>query len=300
MDIEDRLKLMRKKHRAPSNLGIFPYDGNVLGGGLIGVGMAVTGACPGTSLVQMGAGMANGFLVVLGGLLGAAAFVRLQPRLKAVQAPLLNSEPSIGDDPPSTSKSLDIATALGVDPITLLLVWVPMCLAVMLTAYATDSTTRAIPISGLVRPAYGGLLIGTAQLGTTLLTGHAVGASAAYEDVASWLDKRVRGRSEDGGETTLLTPSVIFSGGVVAAAALLSLQIPKIGLMSTTNSLSLLSPRNSGTTILGGACMVFGARLAGGCTSGHGISGLAKFSLASLATTVSMFTAGILTAGVGL
>jgi uncharacterized membrane protein YedE/YeeE len=174
-----------------------------------------------------------------------------------------------------------------------------MCLAVMFTAYATDSTTHAIPVSGLVRPAYGGLLIGTAQLGTTLLTGHAVGASAAYEDLAAWLDKRVRGRSEDRGETTLLTPSLIFSGGVVAAAALLSLQIPKIGLMST-NSLSLLSPRNSGATILGGACMVFGARLAGGCTSGHGISGLAKFSLASLATTVSMFTAGILTARVGL
>ena len=80
MDVEDPLKLMRKKHRAPSNLGLFEYDGNILGGSLIGAGMAITGACPGTSLVQMGAGMANGFLVVIGGLL-VAAFVRLQPHL---------------------------------------------------------------------------------------------------------------------------------------------------------------------------------------------------------------------------
>ena len=299
MDVEDRLKLMRKKHRAPSNLGIFEYDGNILGGSLIGVGMAITGACPGTSLVQMGAGMANGFLVVIGGVLGAAAFVRLQPRLKAVRASLLDLEPSTGNDAPPASKSLDIATALGVHPITLLLLWVPMCLAVMLMAYAKDSTTHAIPVSGLVRPAYGGLLIGAAQLGTTLLTGHAVGASAAYEDVASWLDKRFQRRSEDRGETALLTPSLVFSGGIVAAAALLSLKVPKIGLVSA-GSFSLLNPRDSGATILGGAFMVFGARLAGGCTSGHGISGLAKFSLASLATTASMFTAGILTAGVGL
>lgn len=43
MDIEDRLKIMRKQHRPPTNLGFFPYDGNVLGGSLIGIGMAVTG-----------------------------------------------------------------------------------------------------------------------------------------------------------------------------------------------------------------------------------------------------------------
>lgn len=44
MDIEDRLKLMRKKHRAPSNLGLFRYDGNCVGGSMIGIGMAMTGA----------------------------------------------------------------------------------------------------------------------------------------------------------------------------------------------------------------------------------------------------------------
>lgn len=296
MDVEDRLKLVRKKHRAPSNLGIFPYDGNALGGALIGVGMATTGACPGTSLVQMGAGMVNGVLVVVGGVLGATAFIKLQPTLKAVRALLLEAEPTIEDNSiAEPNKPVDIATALGIHPITLLLIWVPMCLAVMLTAYAKDSTTRTIPVSGLVPPAYGGLLIGAAQLGTTLLTGHAVGASSAYQDIATWLDKRLLQNSEDRSDTRLLTPSLIFSGGVVAAAATLSLLVPKIG-SANLNRLQLISPRNSGMTILGGACMVFGARLAGGCTSGHGISGLAKFSMASLVTTASMFTAGIVTA----
>lgn len=132
--------------------------------------MAVTGSCPGTSLVQMGAGIANGFLVTAGGILGAAAFIKLQPRLKAARAPHLELQPPIEAGAGTESKPLDIATALGVHPITMLLIWVPMCLAIMLTAYAKDSTTHSTPFSGLVPPAYGGLLIGIAQLGTTLLT----------------------------------------------------------------------------------------------------------------------------------
>lgn len=38
------------------------------------------------------------------------------------------------------------------------------------------------------------------------------------------------------------------------------------------------------------------ANLLPGCTSGHGISGLSKFSLASLATTAAMFGGGMLSA----
>lgn len=46
----------------------------------------------------------------------------------------------------------------------------------------------------------------------------------------------------------------------------------------------------------GGALMAFGARLAGGCTSGHGISGTLQLSLASWLTVAGMFVGGIATA----
>jgi len=48
--------------------------------------------------------------------------------------------------------------------------------------------------------------------------------------------------------------------------------------------------------VLGGVAMVFGARLAGGCTSGHGISGMATFAVASFITVAAMFGGGIATA----
>lgn len=47
---------------------------------------------------------------------------------------------------------------------------------------------------------------------------------------------------------------------------------------------------------LGGLLMAFGARLAGGCTSGHGISGTMQLSVGSWLTVICMFIAGVATA----
>ena len=46
----------------------------------------------------------------------------------------------------------------------------------------------------------------------------------------------------------------------------------------------------------GGAVMLFGARMAGGCTSGHGISGSLQLALSSWVFFFSMFASGVLTA----
>jgi uncharacterized membrane protein YedE/YeeE len=46
---------------------------------------------------------------------------------------------------------------------------------------------------------------------------------------------------------------------------------------------------------VGGLFIGFGTRLAGGCTSGHGIFGLANLERPSLITTIAFMTAGIVT-----
>jgi uncharacterized membrane protein YedE/YeeE len=46
---------------------------------------------------------------------------------------------------------------------------------------------------------------------------------------------------------------------------------------------------------VGGLCVGFGTRLAGGCTSGHGIFGLANFEWPSLVAVLSFMAAGIAT-----
>lgn len=47
---------------------------------------------------------------------------------------------------------------------------------------------------------------------------------------------------------------------------------------------------------IGGFIMLFGARLAGGCTSGHMISGISQLALSSFIFAVTIFVTGILTA----
>ena len=49
---------------------------------------------------------------------------------------------------------------------------------------------------------------------------------------------------------------------------------------------------------LGGAVLLFGARLAGGCTSGHGISGGLQLAVSSWTFVAAMLASGILTARV--
>ena len=47
---------------------------------------------------------------------------------------------------------------------------------------------------------------------------------------------------------------------------------------------------------VGGVLVMFGARLAGGCTSGHGISGSLQLALSSWTFFLVMFASGLVTA----
>jgi len=54
-----------------------------LGGGLLlGIAIALAGACPGTVLAQIGAGYKDAWVILLGGLCGAMTFVYLEPTLR--------------------------------------------------------------------------------------------------------------------------------------------------------------------------------------------------------------------------
>jgi uncharacterized membrane protein YedE/YeeE len=47
--------------------------------------------------------------------------------------------------------------------------------------------------------------------------------------------------------------------------------------------------------VLAGILVGVGTRISGGCTSGHGISGIGRFSLRSIIATISFMIVGILT-----
>jgi len=57
---------------------------------------------------------------------------------------------------------------------------------------------------------------------------------------------------------------------------------------------ALSSPKNLLILIIGGFLVGFGARYAGGCTSGHAISGLSNLQLPSLIAVIGFFVGGLL------
>ena len=57
------------------------YAADIVGGLLLGVGITLAGACPGTTLAQIGAGYRDALFTLLGGLCGAVAFSYAQPAL---------------------------------------------------------------------------------------------------------------------------------------------------------------------------------------------------------------------------
>src|SRR6266568_440970 len=57
------------------------YAADVVGGLILGAGIALAGACPGTTLAQIGAGYRDALFTLLGGLFGAVAYSYAQPAL---------------------------------------------------------------------------------------------------------------------------------------------------------------------------------------------------------------------------
>lgn len=57
------------------------YGADIVGGLLLGSGISLAGACPGTALAQVGAGYRDAIFTLVGGLFGAATYSYAQPAL---------------------------------------------------------------------------------------------------------------------------------------------------------------------------------------------------------------------------
>jgi uncharacterized membrane protein YedE/YeeE len=128
-----------------------------------------------------------------------------------------------------------------------------------------------------VSAAIGGGLIGLSAILLMLLTGRIAGVSGIFGNV---LDTR----SDDKGG------SIAFIVGLILAPLL-------AGWMGYGMPLPQM-PASWGVIIAAGLLVGFGTRLGSGCTSGHGICGVARLSVRSVAATVIFMTAAIATVAV--
>lgn len=278
---------MKSAARTQSSFLSRPYLGNVVGGALVGLGMALSGACPGTVLVQVAVGMRSGRLALAGGVAGGWLYSILRR----------NDVPPVA----SVKKTTEGPTALvpptlhdrfGLDPFAVLAGYDFMILAILCALPLMGYQPPIARTASIIRA---GTYIGAAQFLSLLLRRKPVGVSGVYGDLGnrlSQLGKAAFGRSSNAGQGgAALFPfseSTYFAAGLMLGAAALARHQPAF--VAASNEVAVSEARS----LLGGVIMVLGARLGGGCTSGHGLSGMATFSLASIATTAAMFGFGIL------
>jgi len=132
--------------------------------------------------------------------------------------------------------------------------------------------TSFAPISGLV----GGVLIGFDAIILMLTIGRIAGVCGIVVDAMTATD--VMGRSW----------RLAFILGLPVGALL----VTALGLKNWS---SITFPAAMSTTVIAGLIVGVGATVGSGCTSGHGICGLARFSMRSVVATVTFMATGAAT-----
>lgn len=120
----------------------------------------------------------------------------------------------------------------------------------------------------------GGLLIGTAATLLLVSTGRIAGVSGMIAAAAGIAGSRPS------------VPAAAFVLGLPLGALLVSL-VAKPPELAVTSSVPLL--------IAAGLLVGFGTRLGNGCTSGHGVCGIARLSPRSFAATATFMALGFFT-----
>ena len=123
-------------------------------------------------------------------------------------------------------------------------------------------------------PAFtGGLIIGLAVAVFFLLNGRLVGISGIASNALTEKENKF--------------DNLLFLLGLIIAPIIYSIFSNGGVNISISNSYVLM--------IAAGLLVGIGTRVSGGCTSGHGISGIGRFSLRSIVATITFMIVGILT-----
>ncbi|KAK6219522.1 YeeE/YedE family protein [Colletotrichum tabaci] len=271
----DNLGYVRPKPRSPSRLGLFSqYDGNILGGAILGAGMAISGSCPGTVLAQIAVGTKSGVYVLAG---AAAAGIAWTGSLQKL---ITSNTAAAGPENPR----LTVYERVGVSRAVTFVGFEALFAGIV---YATMKYTPASPYA-VVAPTVGGLVIGLAQLFSLLTRKSMLGVSTSYDEIGRYFWWAARGGGEKGKPASY--GNILFSASLAAGAWALAKAYPDFALGAADTAVS------PSLAAAGGFLIGLGSRIAGGCTSGHGLSGVSVFSTASFVTVISMFGAGALVA----
>lgn len=260
----------------------FLLGGIAIGGIVFGSGMAILGYCPGTLPVSLGEGSLDALIGIIGALAGGFIYTLVVPSVQSVLGPDLGS--------------ISLYTLIGQHHIIFYIVDFIVGLAFILTAFWLNKKEKATDLKWLYSGI--GLAVLNAVVFLEVLTNRIIGASTAYPYVADVITTTTNNnyfsKIQQPGRWEVLFLTGAFISGIV------------ISLLRKEFKITLIHNNwekykgNSATkriiwSFIGGFILIIGARMAGGCTSGHILSGGMQLAVSSLVFAAFVFGGLLLT-----
>ena len=255
---------------------------NSVGGLVFGVGMAILGYCPGTLPISLGQGALDALVGIIGGLFGGFVFSLIYDDI----APYFGK--SYGQ--------LSLYSATGSTTALFLLIAFIIGLGMMFFAFFIHKKSKGTNYKWLITGIFFALINGILILSSVYA--RPIGASTAYPYLANSLASQENSHyfkiiSGPGSwELTFLIGA--FFAGLIPA------------LFQKNYRLSFVQERwkhyfgesfskRLFWAFTGGFILIFGARIAGGCASGHILSGVMQLGFSSIIFSIFTFIAFFIT-----
>jgi hypothetical protein len=256
--------------------------GVMLGGIIFGAGMAILGYCPGTLPISLGQGSLDALTGIVGGIAGALIFTLLWPGIETILGPDLGN------------LSLHSIAGEGFWFYLFLFILGGIFMGIALWMDKLDGRKDYKWLHSAV-----GLAVLVAVVFLSSTANRVVGASSTYPylaGLASGLtDHPYFLNVEKSGSWEL-----IFLAGAFLAGLVFSLLKKEFRLRMIHEHWIKYKGhtplKRAVWSFIGGFLLLFGARMAGGCTSGHVISGGMQLAVSSLVFAVFVF-GGLLVTG---
>ncbi|HCE56414.1 MAG TPA: transporter [Prolixibacteraceae bacterium] len=265
-------------HSKPLILG-----GIILGGLIFGAGMAILGYCPGTLPVSAGEGSVDAAIGIAGGLFGGLVYTILLPSIKGILGPDLGNFTLKTAFPETTTLFYVSVFILG-----------GLFIALSFLIHKMEKTKDIKwVVSGIALAVLNAIII------LQSVSDRPIGASTTYP----YAIDSVFGLTNNDYFLKIQTPGhweLIFLAGAFVSGLLFSLIRKDFKLVLIHDNWKKYKGNSNTKRIIwafaGGFLIIMGARMAGGCTSGHIISGGMQLALSSFVFALFVF-AGLLVTG---
>ncbi len=249
--------------------------GVILGGLIFGSGMAILGYCPGTLAISAGEGSLDAITGIIGGLLGGFVFTILLPSIKGI-----------------LGKNIGIISLNSIVSSKILFFILVIIFGAILTIIAFWLNKK--DKSKSKKWIYSGVALAILNVIVFLksTTNRPIGASTSYPYISDFLTKTTSNdyffKIQKPGHWEM-----IFLAGAFFAGLIISLIKKEFKLTFIHSEWAKYKGKSSKKraiwSFIGGFILIFGARMAGGCTSGHILSGGMQIAASSLIFAVFVF-----------